>query len=156
MADNLENPVDETIDPPTDIIPSEGEETPPPSGDYAFNINAMIASQLEAFQSTFINQINEDYSAKLKELQKDKDKLEKTKTKLAIIEELKAAGLDSGLIDFVYDDDQEVAKLKIEQIKKLINSGIEKGIEEKLKLSSYIPPTSSSVDERKSKPKYFL
>ncbi|WP_461207827.1 hypothetical protein [Clostridium sp. DL1XJH146] len=154
--DTTETTTDETID---ETVDETIEEEPTPTGDYTFDINKMIADQLGVFQNDFITQINAEYKEKFEKLKKDIDDIEKKKKKLAIIEELKTEGLDSSLIEFVYDDNIEIAKLKIAQIKKIIMIGIEQGIELKLKTSSYIPGGSSdnlndNID--KNKPKYFV
>jgi hypothetical protein len=151
------------IVPPDDKKP-EGEVLPPPSNpppanDPEFKIKELMQKQMKEFQDGLIAQLEKDYKEKLAKIQNDSHELEEKKQRLAISEELRAVGMDGGLIDFVYDKDIEISKGKIKQLKELIEIEINKGIQERLKASSYVPPKSegnSQYDNNITKPKYFV
>jgi hypothetical protein len=131
--------------------------TPPIDNNSDNKINELIQTQLQIFQKSLKKQLDDDYNNKLSKLQSSQSELEEKKQHLAIIDELKTANMDSSLIDFVYDKDIEISKVKIKQLSDLIKAEVQKGIEERLKQNVYIPPINhGDVDTRKPKPKYFI
>lgn len=148
--------------PPMSNDPEGGSNIPPekddaPKDNNELKINELIEKQMKAFQDNFITQFNKEYSDKLTKLQSDNLELEEKKQRLIIGEELRDADLDGSLIDFVYDKDIEVSKIKITQLKELIEVAAERKITERLKLNAYTPPTNvEGFTQNKEKPKYFL
>jgi ABC-type phosphate transport system substrate-binding protein len=98
------------------------------------NINDLIQKQMK-------NLFDNEYKDKFSELQTSQNELEDKKQHIAVLDEMKAAGMDSSLIDFVYDKDIEASKLKIKQLKGLIDTEVQKGVEARMK-NNYIPPTN--------------
>lgn len=158
MAD-VENTV-----PPVESDPGEGSNIPSkdvntPSGENEFKIKELIEKQMEVFKDTFISQFNKEYSDKLTKLENDNLELEEKKQRLIVGEELRNAGLDGSLIDFVYDKDIAVSKMKINQLKEIIEVETNRKVLERFKESSYVPPSNYDggfTPGNKNKPSYFL
>lgn len=147
--------MDKTL--PVEREKPQGDITPPVDSPDSTEINELIQKQLKAFQEEFKKQFDNEYKSKLAELQNNQNELEEKKQYLKVIDELKAANMDSGLIDFVYDRDIEVSKVKIKQLKDLITVEVQKGVEERIKQISYTPPNSNgNIDTNKPKPRYFI
>ncbi|NFL54350.1 hypothetical protein FDB79_01765 [Clostridium botulinum] len=68
------------------------------------------------------------------------------------------SNLESNLLDYVYDNDVEVAKLKINEINTIINNRVERMITDRLKENSYTPPSNgeSFNNDRFNKPSYIV
>ena len=149
--------------PPVESNPVEGSNIPSKDdnaskGDNDFKINELIEKQMEAFKDTFISQFNKEYSDKLTKLENGNLELEEKKQRLIVSEELRNAGLEGDWIDFAYDKDLEICKMKIIQIKAMIKVEVDKGIQERLK-TSYVPPTNYAgkfTQNNKDKPSYFV
>lgn len=147
---------------PIDNNPEGGNNIPPnnvddPNGNNELGVKELIENQMKVFQNNFITQFNKEYSDKLTKLQSDNLELEGKKQRLIIGEELRAADLDGSLIDFVYDKDIEVSKMKITQLKELINAAAERKVHNKLKEFSYVPGSNDeNFIQNKEKPKYFI
>lgn len=156
----MEDVLDTT--PPIEIDSQEGSNIPSKDlntdGENEFKINEIIEKQMEAFKDTFMAQFNKEYSEKLSKFKSDNLELEEKKQRLAVGEELRIAGLDGDWMDFVYDKDFEISKMKITRLEGLIKSEVDKGVLERFKEANYIPPPSSKEINIRStnKPKYFL
>ncbi|GAA0780028.1 hypothetical protein GCM10008908_39430 [Clostridium subterminale] len=136
-------------------IPSKDVKT---DGENEFKINEIIEKQMEAFKNTFMAQFNEEYSHKLDKLKSDNLELEEKKQRFAVSEELRIEGLDGDWIDFAYNKDFEISKMKITQLKGLIDKEVQKGVLNRLRAGSYVPPEDHGGDftPSKDKPQYFL
>lgn len=122
------------------------------------DINKIIEKQMKAFQDSFIEQFNKEYSDKLDKLKNDNIELESKKQRILISEELRTNGLDGSLIDLVYDDDIEIVKARISQLNKVIETEALKIVDEKFRNNSYIPGGNSEIPNinNENKPKYFI
>jgi hypothetical protein len=152
------------IVPPVVDIPLEGDNTPPvvipPAGDDSnAKMNEMIQEQMKIFQENLMKQFDGDYKEKLNKLNADNSELEEKKQRLLVGETLRSLNMDGGLIDFVYDKDIEITKVKIKQLGDLIESEVDKGIIARFKKNVYIPPSGNNQDDfsgSKDKPRYFV
>ena len=153
------------IVPPVEVDPVEGNTPPPvvtpPKGDEnSVKMSEMIALQMKAFQENLMAQFNGDYTEKLNKLNADNSELEDKKHRLAVAETLRASDMDSEFLDFVYDKDPEIVKVKIKQLSDLMTIAVNKGITERLIKSSYTPPGGTGSGDfggiSSNKPKYFV
>lgn len=153
------------IVPPVEVDPVEGNTpppvvTPPKGDDNNAKMTEMIALQMKAFQETLMAQFDGDYTAKLNKLNADNNELEDKKQRLAVAETLRASNMDGGLIDFVFDKDPEIVKVKIKQLGDLIKLEADRNVMARFKANSYIPPSGNNSDgfgtASKPKPKYFV
>ncbi|MDU7109485.1 MAG: hypothetical protein E6303_01525 [Clostridium perfringens] len=135
------------------IPPIEGEENPPAEGEEenTFSINTeiqkLIENELSKFKSQFASTI-EEYKNNSKSLAEEKHKLE--------IEKLLTESeiLDGRSYDFIYSDDIELVKSKIENLENLINESINERVDliinQRLRESSWIPGNNSNTPAFKS------
>jgi len=152
------------IIPPVEVDPVKGDNTPPvvtpPKGDENNDkMNEMIALQMKTFQENLMAQFDGDFKEKLSKLESDKSELEEKKQRLVVMEALRESNLDSSLIDFVYDKDIEISKVKMKQLGDIIAIEVQKGVFDRFKKSSYTPPSDNGGGfsaPGKEKPKYFV
>ena len=153
------------IVPPVEVDPVEGNTPPPvvipPKGDDSnTKMNEMIALQMKTFQDNLMAQFETDYKEKLNKLNTENGELEEKKQRLAVVETLRASNIDSEFLDFVYDKDIEIVKVKIKQLGDLIKLETDRGVLERFKTNCYTPPSSNDFGvfggESKPKPKYFV
>jgi hypothetical protein len=138
MADDNKTPQEENI--PPVVAPSNDEN----------NINEIIQKQIK-------NVFDTEYKNKFSELQTSQSQLEDKKQHIAVLDEMKAAGIDSSLIDFVYDKDIKASKLKIKQLKGLIDAEVQKGVEARMK-GTFKPPANhgNTTSGSFKMPKYWI
>lgn len=134
-VEDRETPKDKPKDKPKDTDKKADPE--------AEKINALIQEHLSTFGDNFIKKFNEQYEGKLSQLKSDCAELDEKKQHMAVLDEMKTAKMDSSLIDFVYDKDIEVSKVKIEQLNKLITEEVQRGVETRLKGLAYTPPADA-------------
>ena len=79
-----------------------------------------------------------EMEAKIKQMEQDKIKAEMSSKYSKILGE---KGLSSELIDFVLGDNDEITNANIEKINKIISSSVDTKVNEKIKGSSYTPPS---------------
>lgn len=122
------------------------------------NINDIVKKQMEQFQTQFMEQFQQQFGDKINKFENDKKEFQNAKQKHAIKELLMQNSLEGELLDYVYDDDIEVAKIKIDEINTIINNRVEKIIIDRLKESSYIPPSNGENFESNNfkKPSYMV
>lgn len=119
-------------------------------------INELIQKQFGALKDDFMKKFTTEYDDKISKLQSSQKELDEKKQRLAVLDELKAAKMDSSLIDYVYDKDIEVSKVKIKQLSGLITAEVKKGIEERLK-GTYKPhQNNTNTLGGFKKPKYVV
>lgn len=146
---------DNGIDDKTNNTNTDDKNTDPET----LKINEIIQKQIGTFQDSFIKKFNEEYQDKLSKLKSDQNELSEKKQQLAVIDELKTAKMDSSLIDFVYDKDIEVSKIKIKQLSDLITVEVQRGIEDRLRKNAYTPPKgtdNTNFSSNFKKPKYVV
>ncbi|WP_282804458.1 hypothetical protein [Clostridium tetani] len=122
------------------------------------NINDIVKKQMEQFQTQFMEKFQEQFHEKINNFENDKKEFQNAKQRHAIKELLMENNLEGELLDYVYNDDVEVAKLKINEINTIINNRVEKIVMNRLKENSYIPPSKgeSFNNERFNKPSYMV
>lgn len=155
MADIVKTPPNPPEVTPPPVDPNDDKNKSPEN----LKINEIIQEQIEAFKKDIKKQFDDEYKSKLSDLQNSKNELEEKKHRIAIMDELKAVNMDSSLIDFVYDKDIEASKIKIKQLDKIIKAEVQKGVEERIHSSIYIPPKNdenADFNSRKTKPRYFI
>nr|DAY92795.1 MAG TPA: capsid scaffolding protein [Caudoviricetes sp.] len=81
-----------------------------------------------------------EMEAKIKQMEQDKIKAEMSSKYSKILGE---KGLSSDLLDFVLGANDEITNANIEKINKIISSSVDTKVNEKIKGSSYTPPTPS-------------
>lgn len=122
-------------------------------------INEIIEKQFGTLKDDFMKKFSSEYGDKISKLQSSQKELDEKKQRLAVIDELKAAKMDSSLIDYVYDKDIEISKVKIKQLGDLIAAEVQKGVEERIKSSSYVPPENDNNSDflgNFKRPKYVV
>ena len=123
-------------------------------------ISKAIASHDEKFNKEKLPKILEEELKKRSNegLTEDQIKLKELEEKLANIENekirmervnkytktLTEKGLNPDLIDFIMGDDDETINSNIEKITNILNTNVESVVKDKLKASSYTPPTSTN------------
>lgn len=133
----------------------ETQEREEPKENY---INDIVKKQMEQFQTQFTEQFQKQFNDKINKFEDDKKDFQTTKQKHQVKELLMESNLESNLLDYVYDNDVEVVKLKIDEINTIINNRAEKIVMGRLKENSYIPPSKgeSFNNERFNKPSYMV
>lgn len=131
------------------------EETQEPKENY---INNIVKKQMEDFQEQFINQFQEQFNDKINKFEEDKKEFQSAKQKHKVKELLMENNLESELLDFVYADDIEIVEMKIEEINKIISNRVEYIVKERLKETSYTPPSNDEgfKDKSSKKPPYMV
>jgi len=145
--------------PPEGVEPEGGSNIPSkvtPPGDS--DLNANMEKQMQIFKENFMAQFDDEYKEKITKLNSDNGELEERKQRLAVSEEIRALGIDSNFIDFVYDKDIEISKVKIKQLEGMIKSEADKETNKRMRVNSYTPPKNNGniTTKGKSKPKYFI
>lgn len=123
-------------------------------------ISKAIASHDEKFNKEKLPKILEEELKKRSNegLTEDQIKLKELEEKLANIENekirmervnkytktLTEKGLNPELIDFIMGEDDEVINQNIEKITNILNTNVESVVKDKLKASSYTPPTTNN------------
>lgn len=123
-------------------------------------ISKAIASHDEKFNKEKLPKILEEELKKRSNegLTEDQIKLKELEEKLANIENekirmervnkytktLTEKGLNPELIDFIMGEDDETINSNIEKITNILNTNVESVVKDKLKASSYTPPTSTN------------
>ncbi|NFT04102.1 hypothetical protein FDF18_12495 [Clostridium sporogenes] len=122
------------------------------------DINDIVKKQMEQFQTQFMEQFQEQFNDKINKFEDDKKDFQSAKQKHQIKELLMENNLESNLLDYVYDNDVEVVKLKINEINTIINNRVEKIVTDRLKENSYTPPSSNESfnNDRFNKPSYMV
>ncbi len=108
-------------------------------------INDIVKKQMEAFQETLINQFREEFNNEVNKFEEDKKEFQSVKQKHRIKELLLENNLESEFLEFVYDDDIEVASMKMKELNTIITNRVEYVVKERLKLNSYTPPSGDSI-----------
>lgn len=124
--------------------PAEGEENPPAEGEENTpnNINKEIQNYIQMELSKLTDQLTntvEEYKNNSKALEDEKYKLEVEK----LLNESKI--LDGRFFDFVFDEDIEIVKLKIERLEGLIEEEANRLVEIRLRASSWVPGNHSNA-----------
>lgn len=121
-------------------------------------INDIVKKQIEQFQTQFIEQFQDQFNDKINKFENDKRDFQNEKKKHEIKELLMENNLEGELLDYVYDEDLEVVKLKIGEINTIINNRVEKIITNRLRENAYIPPSGneSSNNDKFKKPSYMV
>jgi len=120
-------------------------------------INDIVKKQMEAFQETLINQFREEFNNEVNKFEEDKKEFQSVKQKHRIKELLLENNLESEFLEFVYDDDIEVASMKIKGLNTIITNRVEYVVKERLKLNSYTPPSGDSTGSiSNKKPPYMV
>ncbi|MDM0981889.1 hypothetical protein QTJ06_14085 [Clostridium perfringens] len=131
------------------ITQIEGEENPPAEGEEenTFSINTeiqkIIENELSKFKSEF-NSTMEEYKNNSESLAKEKHKLEVEK----LLNDNRI--LDGRYYDFVFDEDIELVKLKIERLEGLMEEGATRLVDIRLGQASWIPGNDSNTPAFKS------
>lgn len=123
-------------------------------------ISKAIASHDEKFNKEKLPKILEEELKKRSNegLTEDQIKLKELEEKLANIENekirmervnkytktLTEKGLNPELIDFIMGEDDEIINQNIEKITNILNTNVESVVKDKLKASSYTPPTTNN------------
>ncbi|HBG6422588.1 TPA: hypothetical protein KQX07_003790 [Clostridioides difficile] len=94
----------------------------------------------------------EGITNQLKVAQEENKDLKQKHYKIKMQEKIKANGLEnSNWIDILYDEDEKVVDFKIEAAKKIIADEVQKGVDKRIRASSYTPPGNDSwLSSRKS------
>lgn len=147
--------------PPVVVEPGAGDNTSPvvtasKGEDNNDKMNEMIQQQMQVFQENLMKQFDGDFKEKLSKFESDKNELEDKKQHLAVAELLRSSNMSSEFLDFVYDSDIEIVKVKTKQLGDLISLEANKGIESRLKGSTPITGSSGVAPKAKEKPKYFV
>lgn len=83
----------------------------------------------------------EGITNQLKVAQEENKDLKQKHYKIKMQEKIKANGLEnSNWIDILYDEDEKVVDFKIETVKNIIGEEIQRGVEKRIRASSYVPP----------------
>lgn len=78
-----------------------------------------------------------ELQAKFEQLEKEKIRVEKTNSYTKILTE---KGLKADILDFVFDENEELFNSKLDTLTKIINASVESGIDGRLKTNTYTPP----------------
>ncbi|MBU3208043.1 DUF4355 domain-containing protein [Clostridium algidicarnis] len=132
-----------------------------PIGDSEINqiIKTQMAEIQEKLQADFMEKFNLEFSGKIDNFENEKKEFQSVKQKHAIKELLLENNLESNFLDFVYDDDIEVSKLKLAELNTIIDNRVQNAVNERFKQYSYIPPSSGETfipDNGYVKPPYIL
>lgn len=94
----------------------------------------------------------EGITNQLKVAQEENKDLKQKHYKIKMQEKIKANGLEnSNWIDILYDEDEKVVDFKIEAAKKIIADEVQKGVDKRIRASSYTPPGNDNwLSSRKS------